>query len=398
MLLSTQVHAEAESFTEALTSGKFYANLNLRHESVDQDNALKDATALTLRTRVGYATGSYNGFSGLVEFEDSRIVAEQDNFSVPPTGFNSNPTRYSIIADPETTELDQAYIQYKNDLIKARYGSQVIVLDNQRYVGHVGWRQDRVTFDAVSAVFTPVDKLTITAAHLLERNRLFAEEADQKSKDNIINISYPTSIGKLTAYAYLLEDDFDNNAERDTYGIRLAGSQGIQGTKINYIAEYADQDLENDAGADFSMDYIHLELSANIKGFMPKIGMEKLGSDGGDQGFFTPLGTVHKFNGWADQFALGTPTEGLLDRYVGISKKIGPGKLSVIYHDFKADDESDTVDDLGNELNIAYGMKLSKNFNVAVKYADHNAGDTWSSTPVVGVDTEKLWVWIGFNM
>lgn len=136
----------------------------------------------------------------------------------------------------------------------------------------------------------------------------------------------------------------------------------------------------------------------NIKGFMSKIGVEKLGSDGGGQGFFTPLGTVHKFNGWADQFALGTPTEGLLDRYVGISKKIGPGKLSVIYHDFKADDESDTVDDLGNELNIAYGVKLSKNFNVGVKYADHNAGDTWSSTPAVGVDTEKLWVWIGFNM
>ncbi len=40
----------AEGFTEALTSGKGGVNLNLRYESVDQDNALADASALTLRT------------------------------------------------------------------------------------------------------------------------------------------------------------------------------------------------------------------------------------------------------------------------------------------------------------------------------------------------------------
>ncbi len=56
---------------------------------------LKDATALTLRTKVGYSTGSYEGFSALIEFEDSRIVAGEDDFSVPPIGFKPGLINYS---------------------------------------------------------------------------------------------------------------------------------------------------------------------------------------------------------------------------------------------------------------------------------------------------------------
>ena len=395
VISSPQVHSAAGSFAEALTMGEAYGDLRLRYESVEQDNALKDATALTLRTKVGYSTGSYEGFSALIEFEDSRIVAGEDDFSVPPIGFNPGS---AIIADPETTELDQAYIQYKNSLVTARLGAQVIALDNQRFVGPVGWRQDRVTFDAISATFTPTNKLTITAAHLFERNRLFAEVLDQKSKDNLINITYPTAIGKLSAYAYLIEDDFGNNLARDTFGLRLGGAQSLLGSKVKYILEYADQSLEDDTGLDFSMDYMHLELSTAIQGVMAKVGVETLGSDGSGQGFFTPLATVHKFNGWSDQFVLYTPTVGLVDIYIGASRKIGPGKLSVVYHDFSADKETASVDDLGDEINVSYGMKFGKRYNVGIKYAKYNAADNFrpaGAPPVVSVDTEKLWIWMG---
>jgi len=324
-------------------------------------------------------------------------VAGIDDFSVPPIGFNPGS---SIIADPETTELDQGYIQYKNSLVTARFGAQVIALDNQRFIGHVGWRQDRVTFDAISATFTPTDKLMITAAHLYERNRLFAEVLDQKAKDNIVNVTYPTKIGKLSAYAYLLEDDFGTNVNRDTYGLRLAGNRTLQGTKVNYVFEYADQTLKDDTGLDFSMDYTHVELSAAVQKVLVKVGMEVLGSDGGGQGFFTPLGTVHKFNGFSDQFVLYTPTVGLVDVYVGVSRKVGPGKLSVVYHDFSADEGTASVDGLGTEINVAYGMKFGKRYNAGIKYAKYDAEDNFrpaGAPPVVSVDTEKLWVWMGLT-
>lgn len=397
LLLSAPSRAAASSVAEALTSGKVYGDIRLRYESVDQGNLLDDATALTVRTKLGYSTGSYEGFSALVEFEDSRIVAGVDDFSVPPIGFNLGS---SIIADPETTEIDQGYIQYKNSLVTARLGAQVIALDNQRFIGHVGWRQDRVTFDAISATFTPTEKLTITAAHLYERNRLFAQMLDQKAKDNIVNITYPTKIGKVNAYAYLLEDDFGTNVSRDTYGLRLAGARTVQSTKINYVFEYADQTLEDDAGLDFSMDYTHVEFSAAVQKVLLKIGMEVLGSDGGGQGFFTPLGTVHKFNGFSDQFVLYTPTVGLVDVYVGASRKVGPGKLSVAYHDFSADEGTASVDDLGTEINVTYGMKFGKRYNAGIKYANYDAEDNFrpvGAPPVVSVDTEKVWIWMGIT-
>ncbi|MDB2416307.1 hypothetical protein N9W42_02965, partial [Pseudomonadales bacterium] len=174
----------------------------------------------------------------------------------------------------------------------------------------------------------------------------------------------------------------------------------VQSTKINYVFEYADQTLKDDAGLDFSMDYTHVEFSAAVQKVLLKIGMEVLGSDGGGQGFFTPLGTVHKFNGFSDQFVLYTPTVGLVDVYVGASRKVGPGKLSVAYHDFSADEGTASVDDLGSEINVAYGMKFGKRYNAGIKYANYDAEDNFrpvGAPPVVSVDTEKVWIWMGIT-
>mgnify|MGYP000141462422 CR=1 FL=1 len=81
LLTSSASVAMADSITEALINGKMSANLNLRYENVSQDNALKDADALTLRTRVTYITDSFKGFSSLVEFEDSRNVLGIDDYN-----------------------------------------------------------------------------------------------------------------------------------------------------------------------------------------------------------------------------------------------------------------------------------------------------------------------------
>ena len=100
---STQ--ASADEFYTAISDGEVYGNFNLRYESVDQDNALEDASAFTLRTRLGYKSGSLDGFSFTVEMEDSRIVLGEGDYASPPNGYNTG--IYSVIADPEHTELDQ---------------------------------------------------------------------------------------------------------------------------------------------------------------------------------------------------------------------------------------------------------------------------------------------------
>lgn len=382
--------ASADSITEALTSGKASVNMNLRYETVDQ--GAKDASALTLRTLLGYKTGSVNGFSATIEMEDNRIVMGQGDYTVGPTGYNLG--EHSVIADPEHTELDQGFIQYTGDGFSAKLGRQVITMDGHRFVGHVGWRQDRQTFDGLSAQYSASKDLTLKYAYIDQRNRIFAEDADLDAKDHLLNASYKTSVGTLVAYGYLLEVDNGTDNALDTFGVSFTGSTMAGDTKILYAAEYASQSNET-AATDFSTSYMKLEAGAVFSGVTAKIGLESLGSDSFVdennnilmKGFATPLATLHKFNGWADLF-LGTPDQGLVDTYVSVSGKALGGGWTVMYHDFSADDASAAVDDLGTELDISYGKSFDKNYSAGLKYAAYSAGD-------IKVDTDKVWLWVG---
>ena len=377
-------YAFAESFTEALTTGTASADFRLRYENVEQDNAAQDASALTLRTRLGYTSGSFKGFSAMVEMEDNRIVLGQGDYTVGPVGYNSG--IYSVIADPEFTELEQAFIQYKWDGFSAKLGRQVITMDNHRFVGHVGWRQDRQTFDGLSTQFSPLKDLTVKYAYITQRNRIFAEAADVDAKDHLFNASYKTSIGILTGYGYLLEVDNNTDNALDTYGIRFTGSTQVGDTKLLYSAEFASQSSES-VSSNFDADYLMLEAGAVFKGVTAKVGYEELGSDNGAYGFSTPLATLHKFNGWADQF-LGTPAQGLVDTSVTLAGKLAGGGWTVVYHDFEADEVSESVDDLGSEIDISYARKYGKHYSAGIKYAAYS-GESGR------VDADKLWLWVG---
>lgn len=388
VLAAGNLAADEHTLAEAISGGEVYLNFNARYEFVDQDNALEDASALTLLTRFGYKTGSWNNFSAHVEFEDSRILLGVDEFSVPPTGFNTG--EYSVIADPETTELDQAYLQYANrdTGLTLRLGRQIVSYDSQRFVGAVPWRQDWQTFDGVHAEYRGIDKLTIKAGHLYKRNRIFARDQDLDSSDNLIDVSYETPIGTLGGYAYLLEVDNGTNNALDTYGIRLAGKRALGDNKLSYKVEYATQDAESGAN-DFSADYLLAEAALAFAPVTIKLGMESLGTDDGQYGFATPLATLHKFNGWADLF-LATPTAGLEDRYVAVSGKVQKFGYSVIYHDFVSDESVAGADDLGSEINLLVTRPIGDRYKLGLKYANYSAGSDAFST----IDTERAWMWL----
>ena len=390
-LFGVPAQASVDEITKALTEGKAYGDLRLRYETVAQDNALSDASGLTLRTRLGYKTGAISGFSSTIEFEDSRTIAGVDEYELPGPARDADylVNNKSVIADPETTELDQAFLQYSSETFSAKVGSQVITLDNHRYVGHVGWRQDRQTFDAATLSFRPEGKVSLDFAYITERNRIFGAESDIKAKDKIFNASYKTPFGKATLYGYFLSQDNDVKLDIDTRGVRFVGKQALEELDLLYTLEYASQDRKNAAGKQ-DTDYKLLELGASVSGITTKLGYESLGSDEGTYGFSTPLATGHKFNGWSDQF-LGTPSVGLDDLYVSVSGKLLGGKWVLAYHDFSANQGSATVDDLGSEIDILYAKKFAKNYSAGLKYAAYSAGDQAAGK----VDTDKMWVWLG---
>jgi hypothetical protein len=371
--------ASASASATANSEAKASIDLNLRYEKVDQDNAKKDASALTLRTRLNYTSASYNGFSAALEVEDSRQLGVDDyNDTV------GNNTEYSVIADPETTELDQAYVQYKKEGVTAKVGRQVLTLDNHRYVGHVGWRQDRQTFDAATITYAALDNIKMSYSYINKRNRIFSNEKDFDAKDHLLNIAYKTNYGKLTAYSYLLEVDEGTANSLDTFGVSFNGKKD----KFSYSAEFATQDSESGA-TDYSASYMAIQGGYSFDAVTLKLGAEVLGSDDSIYGFSTPLATLHKFNGWADQF-LGTPKEGLVDLYASVSGKAFGGGWTVTIHDYSADESTDTVDDLGSEINAVYAKKFAKNYKAGLKYAAYSAGNSTAGK----VDTDKVWLWV----
>lgn len=371
---------------DAANTGKFYGDFRLRFESVEQNNALQDAEALTLRSRIGYQTATFNGFSGLIEIEDSRALI--DDYAVPPSGFNTG--TFSVIADPESnTEIDQAFLKYQAAGFSGKIGRQVITLDNHRFVGHVGWRQDRQTFDALSLGYAPSKAWKLSYSYLDKRNRIFSDDADIDAKDHLLNASFSAPFGKLVAYAYLLEVDNGSDNGLDTYGLRYSGKTPAGSTTVLYSAEFATQESSS-GGSKFDADYLALEAGVKVSGIVAKLGYEKLGSDDGAFGFSTPLATLHKFNGWADQF-LGTPDQGLEDIYALVTGKVAGGKWLLAYHSYSSDELLDGTDDLGSELNLLYAKKFAKRYNAGIKYAKYDSG----SSAFGKVDTDKLWVWVG---
>lgn len=384
LMFSCFAQAEDDRFITALKGGTPTLNMRLRYEEVGVDvpNPIAhedEATALTLRTRLGYQTGKLGGFDAYGEFEDTHVISGVDDYTPESPG-------YAVIADPRVTEVNQSFIRYTgsetlNGLVTT-YGRQRIIYDNARFVGNVGWRQDEQTYDAAKLDYG-TDNFALSAAHISQVNSI-TPALDNFSDSVLANAKWKSAPGgALTAYGYMLKpkykDDFDTT---DTYGVRYEGGMSAGNVKLLLALEYADQSRQAALTAvDNDVTYSLVEAGASIAGVTVKVAQEVLGSDNGLYGFQTPLATKHAFNGWADKFLV-TPAAGLEDRYIFATTNVAGIKLAAAYHQFSADSGGQ---DYGTETDLVALKKIGP-YTVGIKYADYKA-DTFS------VDTDKLWGW-----
>lgn len=382
----------ADTITEALTGGKTTANLRYRYESVNEKgNGKLAASASTVRLRLGYETADFNGFGAMVEAEHLTALGSQNYNSLA-----NGKTTYSTVADPEFTEINQAYLSY-NGLLKTalKYGRQRLVLDNQRFVGDVGWRQNAQTFDALSMVNDSVPDTKITLAYINNVNRIFSNNAlatsgaaagNFKLRAPIVNVNYKGfGLGEIVGYGYLLDFTLPANAGNSTktYGLRFNGKTAMGDNTLLYTAEYARQSNYKSNPTNYRVNYTFLEGGVDIKSAVFKVGYEVLGSDG-IKSFATPLATLHAFNGWADMF-LGTPATGLKDTYLSAGTALAGVKLGAVYHDFRADSGGGKY---GTEWDLVATKAFDKNYVLGLKYG----GFSSASVPT-RVDTNKVWLW-----
>lgn len=398
LLNVSNVYAQ-EVVEDLVTNGSFFGEVRYRYENVDQESFSNDANANTVRTNVGFKTGSYKDFQGLIEAQIVQNIGEE-NFN---DTVNSN-TSYPVVADPDAAELNELWVAWSGlPQTNIKIGRQKLNLDNQRFIGTVGWRQNDQTFDALQINNTSIENLNLTYGYVRNVNRIFGDDhpsGDLSSEIHIANATYKLDDWcTITGYGYWVELDRLATRSSQTYGLRATGKAALSDDwNFIYEAEYARQDDYANNSTNYDEDYYHLSPGITGYGLTLKAGYEVLSGDGSNA-FQTPLATLHKFNGWADAF-LNTPAAGLEDAYVSLSYKIDNTdtfadgfKIAGIYHNFDSNDSSSG--DFGDETDLSIGRSFTlpdggqpfKVVNVLVKYADYE-GDSGIT------DREKFWLQI----
>jgi hypothetical protein len=375
--------------------GQILLDARLRYEAVSQDGLAKDAQALTLRTRLGYETAAVHGVKLLVEGENVTALDGRYNSQV------NGKTAYPVVADPETTQLNRLQLSWTGLLGDgatggATVGRQRLILDNARFIGNVGFRQTEQTFDAITLVYRPSPRLSLTYAYLDKVHRILGDghaQGSWRSDSHIVQIAAKTPIGQVSASAYLL--DFANAPAQSsaTYDIRLTGSRPVSpDLSITYEAQYARQSDYGNSPTGFTLDYLALGAGLKSKVSAVTLGVERLDGDG-RRGFQTPLATLHAFQGWADVF-LTTPANGVRDLALTAStnvthSKAHPVKLQAALHRF---DTADGDAKLGDEMNLAISAPLTPKLSVELAAAAFN-GDQPAFR-----DRTKLWLTLAYKL
>lgn len=367
----------------------------LRYEGVDQSTTEADAVTLRLRSGVEVKHAPSH-LALLAEAEATPGIVNNYNafpFAITDT---QRRTQYSVVPDPMNVELNRLQLQYKTKAVTLTVGRQRINLDDQRWVGSVGWRQNEQTFDAARAEVT-VGPLSLDGTYSIGQRTIFGAEAGPRVSygGDFVFLGAGVKAGpvQVKGFAYLADYDeafFYANSSQ-TYGLRAATALPLsKQVKLSLAGSYARQSNYGTNPYSYSADYIAAEAGLAFGPLALTGGYEKLGADNG-RAVQTPMATLHKFDGWADVFLTTPQTSayaGLQDYYGGIawkapkSFKALPGlNAAVIYHNFDSDTGGRHY---GTEWDASVGMKVGP-VALLAKYANYDAKD-------YGADTKKFWI------
>ncbi|MDF2495435.1 MAG: hypothetical protein K0S66_2369 [Sphingomonas sp.] len=364
----------------------------VRYEHVDQDGLTRDADALTIRIRSG-VEATLGGWSALVEAQGT--LAAVDRYYDGVTGDPSRP----LVADPENIALYRAQLRYQGEAFAVTAGRQRIILDDERFVGNVGFRDNAQTFDAVRAEVTPLPALKLDVTYAWSVRTIWGINGTGARPtaiggDNVFaNLSYATPIGTLTGFAYLVDQDEaavqGYRLSSQSYGARLAGSRALSpAAKLAWQLSYARQSDWRRNPNSYSANYYLADATLTVSGWSLNAGYEVLGADNGTAltSFQTPLGTNFKFQGWADKF-LTTPPNGVRDLYLGggygWKNVLGADAITLggTWHRFRSDRLGERY---GTEVDLLASVKVRRAL-VSLRHARYRA-DSFAT------DTDKTWV------
>ena len=375
-------NAHADGLTEALTGGQMNADIRYRYENVDESTNPDKANASTLRSRLAYKTGDYQGLRLFVEFQNVMQI-DGDHYD----DGNGRGGTYPTVADPEGSEVNQAYVSYERmENLTVRVGNQRIQLDNDRHIGNVGWRQNEQTYEGALVSYRPMEALTVNYARLWNVNTVTGANIDA-TDSNVLNVNYwMEDIGSVSGYLYQIDTNGAGIASFQTMGLRFDGRIPLnEQLQVLATAEYATQSEYMSSGRD-DAGYMALEAGAVYNGFFGKLGYESMEEADltavNPTGFITPLATNHAFNGWADQVSGGL--NGLTDTWAALGHNSERIQAMLVYHTFGAN--ASGAQDPGSELDLQVSYEVGDTYTVAAKYA------AFTDDTLAANDVTKMWL------
>jgi hypothetical protein len=383
--------AEDRTFSEAWTQGSLLLSLRYRYEDVDDDPFEKDAHASTLRTVMGFKTQTWKGLGCLVSAENVASIGNDTYDNAGYQDYHNDVRDRPVVADPVGSDIGELYLWFEHEQSGslAQLGRAEVNIDDQRFVGAVGWRQHHQTFNTFKFTNSSLEWVSFLYSYLDKVYRINRDKWDTSS--HLLNARFNLGdIGTITPYAYLLdfEDQPQYGLSSASYGLEILGKLNFSESKaLNYEVEYAIQDDYGNNPNRLDASYLFLMAQGVFEPLSVKVGYEMLSGNEADGQFATPLATLHKFNGWADRF-LRTPTQGLEDLYVALDGKVGPVSWLVVYHDFSAESTSAHY---GNEIDaqLLYTAPWKQRFGL--KSAFYSADEH-------STDVRKIWVFTAFKI
>ena len=389
MLAPAAYGEDAPTLLEAFTQGSPVLTFRYRYENVNDDALDKEAHASTLRTVVGYKTKTWKGLGLYIEAENVSSIGNDLYNNIGYQHLNNGVRDRPVVGDPAITDVLQTYLWFEKKGSVLQVGREIIKIDDERWIGPVGWRQHFQTFNAFKFTNKSLKWANLLYSYLDKVHRINGATWDTSS--HLLNAGLKLGkVGTLTPYAYLL--DFQNAPQfgisSASYGLEFKGKYEIDANKsLNYEVEYAGQSDYGDNPNRLRADYLFLMAQGVFKPLSVKLGYEVLSGNEVDGKFSTPLATLHKFNGWADKF-LTTPTDGLKDLYLALNGKVGPVKWFAIYHDFSAESTSTNY---GGELDFQFLYTAPWKQGFGLKGALFSA-DEFST------DTNKFWIFTSYKI
>ncbi|WP_371744873.1 alginate export family protein [Methylobacter sp. S3L5C] len=397
----TQEVEDALNFYHYGKNGAVKIDLNTRYENVNQGDVMTKpiggvpakqqpdtANAVTSRLRLGLLSPVFHGLQGYAEYEG--VYAMDSNYNSTVNG----KSQYSTVADPYVSELDQLWLSYAgfaDTIIKG--GRQRIKLDDDRFIGNVGWRQLEQTYDSVLITHNNQQLFGLTVNVGYMGNVKTFTSTTENINAPILNVNYKLGdYGNLVGYGYWLgyTEQENYNKSNQTYGLRVTNYQKPGDSfKVSdnygllYTAEWSIQSDYQNSLQKYTVNRFNLMGGLTAHMFTFQGAMEQLDGVGQNKTFITPLGTNHAFQGWADLFLV-TPKDGIRDVFGTMITSLDKGSVALtgVYHAFY--DDTGSVH-YGDEWDFMATKKFGKHYSVLAKYAYYNA-DQYNT------DTQKIWL------